>query len=94
MSVQVVVAYDIGDDKRRSKVAECLEGYGVRVNYSVFECVVKPRAFLEMKRELENLIDQDSDGVRFYNVFKTCVQKTELMGPGPSPFSCEQLVYV
>ena len=40
--IQVVVAYDIAYNKRRNKIAKCLEGYGIRVNYSVFECVLKP----------------------------------------------------
>ena len=32
-----VVAYDIANDKRRKKVSEHLDKYGVRVNYSVYE---------------------------------------------------------
>jgi len=35
--VQVVVAYDISNDKRRNKVAKCLQGYGERVNFSIQE---------------------------------------------------------
>ncbi|MGP1372035.1 MAG: CRISPR-associated endonuclease Cas2, partial [Almyronema sp.] len=34
----VLVVYDIPDDKRRTKLATFLEGYGRRVQYSVFEC--------------------------------------------------------
>jgi CRISPR-associated protein Cas2 len=36
--MRVVVSYDISDDKRRRKVAQIMEGYGYRVQYSVFEC--------------------------------------------------------
>ncbi|MFW6359187.1 MAG: CRISPR-associated endonuclease Cas2, partial [Chroococcales cyanobacterium] len=36
-----LVTYDIPCDKRRKKVADLLEGYGQRVQYSVFECVLK-----------------------------------------------------
>ena len=32
-----LITYDIEDDKRRKKISDLLEGYGVRVNYSVFE---------------------------------------------------------
>jgi len=32
--------YDIPSDKRRKKVSDLLEGYGQRVQYSVFECVL------------------------------------------------------
>ena len=31
-----VISYDIPDDKRRKKIADLLEGYGQRVQYSVF----------------------------------------------------------
>jgi CRISPR-associated protein Cas2 len=34
----VLVTYDISDNKRRTKLATFLEGYGRRVQKSVFEC--------------------------------------------------------
>ena len=37
----VVIAYDIVDDKHRTKISKLLEGYGERVNYSVFECMLR-----------------------------------------------------
>lgn len=52
----VVVSYDIKNDKRRRKVMKLMEGYGERVQYSVFEChlqprnIVKPRSFLRIRR--------------------------------------------
>ena len=33
-----LLAYDIADPKRLSRVAKVCEDYGVRVQYSVFEC--------------------------------------------------------
>ena len=36
--MRTLVSYDISDDKRRRKVCKILEGYGYRVQYSVFEC--------------------------------------------------------
>ena len=33
-----VVSYDISSDRLRNKVARTLEGYGTRIQYSVFEC--------------------------------------------------------
>ncbi|MBR8835369.1 MAG: CRISPR-associated endonuclease Cas2 [Stigonema ocellatum SAG 48.90 = DSM 106950] len=35
-----VVAYDVPCDKRRKKISDLLEGYGQRVQYSVFECLL------------------------------------------------------
>ena len=36
--MRIVVSYDVSDDRRRRKVAKIMEGYGYRVQYSVFEC--------------------------------------------------------
>ena len=33
-----VISYDISENKIRNKVAKILEGYGKRIQYSVFEC--------------------------------------------------------
>ena len=33
-----LVAYDIREDRRLRNVATCMEGYGDRIQYSVFVC--------------------------------------------------------
>ena len=38
-----VIAYDIADDCRRSRIVKHIEKYGIRVNYSVFECMLTDR---------------------------------------------------
>lgn len=47
-----VVVYDISSDKQRKKVSDLLEGYGLRVQYSVFECVFKPSGPTAYAKEL------------------------------------------
>lgn len=37
-----VVAYDSPNNKRRRKLAKLLEGYGERLQWSVFECRLHP----------------------------------------------------
>ena len=37
----LVVSYDIPDDRRRTKLHRHLKGFGMRVQYSVFECVLE-----------------------------------------------------
>ena len=91
---QIVVAYDITDDRRRYRVAKCLEGYGVRVNYSVFECVLKARKYEKMKGELAKLIDKKEDSVRIYRLCRACLAETETMGVGPERFEQGGLIYV
>jgi len=92
--IQVVVAYDITDDKRRNKIAKCLEGYGVRVNYSVFECVLKPARFKQMKASLEKLLDSDEDTIRIYQLCKECIKKVSVMGDGLDGFDFSPCVII
>ena len=47
-----VVTYDIPNDKRRKKVSDLLEGYGRRVQYSVFECLLTSAKYAELKHRL------------------------------------------
>ncbi len=63
----VVVAYDIEDDRRRSRVARTLEGYGERVQYSVFECEIEERHLERLVRSLERLM-QPGDAIRIYRM--------------------------
>lgn len=61
-----VITYDIPCDKRRKKVADLLEGYGQRVQYSVFECVLPTSKYLELQQRLRSQINLEEDSVRFY----------------------------
>jgi CRISPR-associated protein Cas2 len=50
MRQRFFLAFDISDDKRRTKLNKILEKYGVRVQYSFFEFWLTPA----MKREFMN----------------------------------------
>lgn len=70
-----VVAYDISDDKRRMKVVKTMEKLGVRINYSVFECMLT-RAQLEMlQKEIASLINKKEDTVVYYPICVQCFSK-------------------
>lgn len=66
MSTLYVIAYDIPEDRRRNKVAKLLEGYGTRVNYSVFECLLTPAQFARLHARLDRLVRPEEDAVRIY----------------------------
>ena len=46
---RTLVAYDIPDDKRRSRVAHLLESYGDRVQFSVFVVDAAPARLVRMR---------------------------------------------
>jgi len=65
-----VIAYDIPCDKRRKKVSDLLEGYGRRVQYSVFECVLPSAKFEELCKRLSKRVKISEDSIRFYPISK------------------------
>jgi CRISPR-associated protein Cas2 len=78
-----VVAYDIPDDKRRKKVADLLEGYGKRVQYSVFECLLSSDKYDELRKRLKKTVKLSEDSVRFYPLSRHTLGQVETWGGQP-----------
>lgn len=60
-----IVTYDISDPKRLRGVAKTLEGYGTRIQFSVFECLLDRMKLVKVKSALNSLIDSSEDQVLF-----------------------------
>jgi len=58
-----IVAYDIVDRKRWRRVLTIVEGYGDRVQLSVFQCRLTARRRIELAARLEEVIRKDQDSV-------------------------------
>lgn len=71
----LLVAYDIAADRRRRKIAQVLENYGSRVNFSVFECLVSVPDSRKMMQELSGLMKAGKDAILVYTLCKPCVNK-------------------
>lgn len=75
-----LVAYDITSPKRLRRVAKICEDFGIRVEYSVFECDIAPATFDQFWQKLAATIDEESDCILAYRICGSCVQKIESMG--------------
>ena len=75
-----VVAYDITDPKRLRKVAETCEDFGVRVQYSIFECHLDQETFNDFWLRLLEIIDEDEDRVVAYKLDARCAREIETAG--------------
>ncbi|KMN39052.1 CRISPR-associated endonuclease Cas2 [Lysinibacillus capsici] len=69
----VLVTYDVvtktaAGQKRLRKVAKICENYGLRVQNSVFECVVDATQFKQLQLALQDSIDEKEDSLRFYQL--------------------------
>lgn len=60
-----IVSYDVADPKRLRSVARIAEGYGYRLQFSVFECLLDPLRLQEMKSALVGIIHHAEDQVLF-----------------------------
>ncbi|WP_342558632.1 CRISPR-associated endonuclease Cas2 [Metasolibacillus sp. FSL K6-0083] len=81
----ILVTYDVvtktaAGRKRLRKVAKECENYGVRVQNSVFECVVDATQFKQLKLRLVDLIDENEDSLRFYQLGNNYKSKVEHIG--------------
>lgn len=68
----VVVAYDISNDRRRTRLHQGLKGFGQPVQYSVFECHVDEGQFKQMQALVKRTINHKEDLVRFYRLCAPC----------------------
>lgn len=75
-----VVAYDCPCDKRRRRIAVLLEGYGVRVQESVFECELAPELVVRLQSRLQRLIRPDQDAVRLWPLSRRCCAQIVNLG--------------
>ena len=79
-----VIAYDIPDDKRRTKIHKILLGYGKWTQYSLFECFLTRKELVLLRSKLTEQLVAKEDSVRFYPLCANCVSKVETVG-GPPP---------
>lgn len=77
-----VICYDIPDDRRRKKISDLLEGYGSRVQYSVFECVLNSKQYQQLQVKMRKIYKSEEDNLRFYAVSNHTLSQVEVWGVG------------
>ncbi|MBD3808682.1 MAG: CRISPR-associated endonuclease Cas2 [Epsilonproteobacteria bacterium] len=91
--MRYVVAYDISNDKRRKKMGDLLERYGIRVNFSVFEIELNATKYKKLLEEIEDkeLLNKKYDSVRFYHICENCLPKCSELSNAPDPFEAKEM---
>ena len=85
----VLVTYDVSlqtqsGQKRLRHVAKICTNYGIRVQNSVFECVVDQAQYLVLRNRLLKEIDEKADSIRFYRLGNNYNEKVEHYGVAPA----------
>ncbi|MGL4447749.1 MAG: CRISPR-associated endonuclease Cas2 [Aeromonas sp.] len=71
--MMVLVTYDVSmadpeGPRRLRRLAKLCLDYGVRVQYSVFECEIEPEQWVHFRNGLLKTYDPEVDSLRFYQL--------------------------
>ena len=83
--MMVLITYDVntaseGGAKRLRKVAKLCENFGQRVQNSVFECLVDPAQWADLRYRLEKEIAVERDSLRYYYLGANWKRRVEHVG--------------
>jgi CRISPR-associated protein Cas2 len=75
-----VIAYDISSDRRRTQIHKILSGFGHWTQFSLFECYLSEKQYMQLRRRLEDHLNIGEDSVRFYVLCSSCAGRSETLG--------------
>ncbi|OWA36955.1 CRISPR-associated endonuclease Cas2 [Saccharibacillus sp. O16] len=83
--MMVLITYDVQTTspegaKRLRNISRICQNYGQRVQNSVFECLVDPVQFKQLKTQLEDVMDPTTDSLRYYMLGANWKRKVEHVG--------------
>jgi CRISPR-associated protein Cas2 len=88
----IVIAYDISDNKRRTRLFKLLKRFGEPVQFSIFECLINESQFDALRKEVVKIIVAGEDDVRYYDICAGCKRLTQTFGKAFS--TSVQAVYI
>lgn len=65
--VLVLIIYDIIDNKKRTKLAKYLQGYGFRIQKSAFEAVINKKNYNKLLKEVKRYVSEE-DSLKIYKI--------------------------
>lgn len=88
--MELLVTYDVDTttregERRLRRVAKACEGYGYRVQKSVFEVVCSPAQRLLLEAQLLDIIDPALDSVRIYHLTRSTFRAARHLGAAVDP---------
>ena len=75
-----LLAYDISDPRRLARVARVCEDYGMRVQYSIFECRLEEEDFTDFWLKLLEQINEKEDRLVAYKIDARAAKETLTAG--------------
>ena len=93
----ILITYDVNTQtdvgkRRLRQVAKCCQDYGIRVQCSVFECILDAGQLKMVQHRLEEIIDPATDSLRFYNLGNRTARNVRHVGAKPAADMEETLI--
>jgi CRISPR-associated protein Cas2 len=86
-----IICYDIREQKRWRKAYNLLQGYGERVQYSIFRCWLTQRTREKLRWELEKVLATE-DSLLLIRLSHQCVAGIAAYNR-PNTWLCQQNLY-
>ncbi len=86
-----LICYDIRDQKRWRKAYRLLEGYGERIQFSIFRCWLSQRTREKLRWELEQILTKE-DALLLIRLSHQCVTGIAAYNR-PGAWSSQEEVY-
>jgi CRISPR-associated protein Cas2 len=77
-----VIAYDISDNKARTRLHKRLKELGLNTQKSVFECEIEESVVRGLLVMALDMMDDTSDSLRIYRICERCARKVVVQGQG------------
>lgn len=93
----VLVTYDVctltdGGKRRLALISKKCVAHGQRVQNSVFECSLDWSQYVVFQRQLLEIIDEEKDSLRFYNLGASGANRVKHFGIKPSLLLDNELI--
>jgi CRISPR-associated protein Cas2 len=75
-----VICYDISDNRRRTRMAKVLEGYGERLQESVFEAALSAKKAEQLVAELRRHLKPEEDRLTIFCLCAGCARRRNALG--------------
>jgi CRISPR-associated protein Cas2 len=82
--INVIVAYDVHDNDNRAHLAALLGAHGVRLQKSVFECLLEETVLAELLQTTERLLDLHHDVLHVFRQCEPCFGGRHTQGQAKS----------
>ena len=80
-----LIAYDIVDDNRRTRLFQALKDFGRPVQRSVFECELDDGGLAQLLDRIDFEVDRAADSCRIYKLCAACSSDAQELGRPTGP---------